>query len=267
MPFLKIRDLDQLWYDQRGEGPDVLVISGTGSDMRRPPTALDSPLAGKFRVTTYDQRGLGRTDKPEDGYTMENYADDAAAVIEALGIGPCPVLGISFGGMVLQYLALRHPHLVSRMALFCTSPGGAGGASYPLHTLPVMGVEEKFRTMMRLSDSRVDDAWFERDVERVEMLRRRADKSEFADEPGHLRGIKGQVQARAGHDCWDGLPSIQIPALVAGGTHDLTATPEAMANMAGRLPNARMHLYNGGHMFFIQKPEAYDDLIAFFQEG
>ncbi|WP_417515009.1 alpha/beta fold hydrolase [Minwuia sp.] len=266
MPTLKIRDLDQVYYDQKGEGPDVLVITGTGSDLRRPPTPLDSPLTKHFRVTTYDQRGLGQTSKPDDGYTMEAYADDAAAIMDALELAPCPVLGISFGGMVLQNLMARHPGKVSRAALWCTSPGGAGGASYPLDTLsPDLTQEEKFRTMIKLSDNRVTDDWFEKDVEKVEVLRKRADKTEFYGEHNYQHGMAMQIQARKHHDCWEALAGIDTPALCGGGTNDDIATPEAMRNLAERMPNAELRLYDGGHMFFIQVPEAYDDLIAFFK--
>ncbi|WP_416897228.1 MAG: alpha/beta fold hydrolase [Minwuia sp.] len=217
MPFIQIRDLDKLYYEQAGEGPDVLVISGTGSDLRRHPNPTDSPLTKRYRVTTYDQRGLGQTSKPQDGYTMANYADDAAAVIDALGIGPCPAVGISFGGMVLQNLLARNPGKISRAALWCTSPGGAGGASYPLHELPAdLDQETRFRTMTKLSDNRVTDAWFDDHPDKADVLRKRADKSEFYGEPNYEYGARMQVEARRGHDCWDALADIGIPVQCAG---------------------------------------------------
>lgn len=266
MPFLKIRDLDRFYYEQVGEGPDVLVITGTGSDLRRHPNPTDSPLTKHFRVTTYDQRGLGQTSKPDDGYTMEAYADDAAAFIDAVGIGPCPAVGISFGGMVLQYLMIRHPGTVSRGALWCTSPGGEGGSSYPLDTLPGnLSVEEKFRTMTKLSDNRVTDAWFEENPEKADLLRKRADKTEFYGEHNYEYGAKMQVQARKQHDCWESLAGVDIPVQCAGGLYDDIATPDAMRRMSERIPGADLKLYDGGHMFFIQNPEAYDDLITFFR--
>ena len=96
---------------------------------------MDSPLTSHFCVTAYDQRGLGQSDKPEGPYSMRDYADDAAAVMDAMGIDKAMILGISFGGMVAQEFAVRHTARLSRLALWCTSPGGAGGASYPLHEL------------------------------------------------------------------------------------------------------------------------------------
>lgn len=262
MPFARIRDLD-IYYEQAGEGPDMLVISGTGGDLRRHPNAMDSPLTKRFRVTSYDQRGLGQTTKPEGGYTMANYAADAAALMDHLGIAPCPVLGISFGGMVAQNLAAQYPGRISRLALYCTSPGGAGGASYPLHELPEVDQETAFRRMMKLSDSRVTDDWFE--TEAADVLRQRADKSEFAGEEGFLRGARGQIQARAGHDCWEALAGLPMPVHLAGGVHDRIALPETMRRMAERIPGAELKLYDGGHLFFIGDPQPYRDLIEFLE--
>ena len=63
-------------------------------------------------------------------------------------------MGVSFGGMVAQEFALRHPARVERMVLACTSAGGAGSASYPLHELADLSVEERARRTLRIADTR-----------------------------------------------------------------------------------------------------------------
>jgi pimeloyl-ACP methyl ester carboxylesterase len=69
---------------------------------------FDSPLADKFTILAYDQRGLGQTDKPDIPYAMGDYANDAAGLLESQGWTSSYVIGVSFGGMVAQELAIRH---------------------------------------------------------------------------------------------------------------------------------------------------------------
>src|SRR5947207_15854982 len=69
-----------LYFGRAGSGPPLLFISGTGGDLRAKPNVFDGPLAKTFDLLAYDQRGLGRSEKPDRPYTMADYADDAAAL-------------------------------------------------------------------------------------------------------------------------------------------------------------------------------------------
>ena len=131
MPFVTVRDL-RMVYELRGNGPRLLGIGGTGGDLRRFPTVFELLPAEDFEILAYDQRGLGQTSRPDKPYTMADYADDADALLGALGWERCLVAGFSFGGMVAQELALRYPHRVERLVLASAGGGGAGGASFPL---------------------------------------------------------------------------------------------------------------------------------------
>ena len=101
MPRIRVRDLE-IEYEIGGDGPSVLFISGTGGDLRTRPNVFSSPIAERARVLAYDQRGLGQTTVPELQPAMADYADDAAALIDALDFDPVAVIGVSFGGMVAQ---------------------------------------------------------------------------------------------------------------------------------------------------------------------
>ncbi len=125
-----------IYYEIHGDGPPLLNIGGTGGDLRRMPASAN-PLTRSFTVLSYDQRCLGQTTGGDDRQpTMADYADDAAALITAIGWDRAHVVGTSFGGMVALNLAVRHPQRIDRLVLCCTSPGGAH-PSYPLHELPV----------------------------------------------------------------------------------------------------------------------------------
>ena len=99
MPIAKLPGLD-LYFERTGSGPPLLFISGTGGDLRNKPNVFDGPLARRFDLLAYDQRGLGQSDKPDLPYSMADYADDAAALMAHQGWDEARVIGVSFGGMV-----------------------------------------------------------------------------------------------------------------------------------------------------------------------
>ena len=114
MPYLNVRDID-ICFDRAGAGAPLLTISGSRGDLRRKPNLLESPLAKTFDVLAYDQRGLGRTSKPNKAYSMADYADDATALLDAVGWERVRVVGVSFGGMASLELVLRHPGRVTKL--------------------------------------------------------------------------------------------------------------------------------------------------------
>jgi 3-oxoadipate enol-lactonase len=266
MPVCRTNDIE-IYFERAGAGPTLLFIGGTGGDLRVKPNVFDGPLPRQFDVIAYDQRGLGRTSKPDRSYTMAQYADDAAALLSALAVSRAVVFGVSFGGMVAQELALRHPGRVKAMVLACTSPGGEGGASYPLHQLTGMTREEMARTMIPISDTRRDAAWAAANPEEHRALVEMASTDPYAEESDRAMGARRQLEARATHDTWDRLAAIRCPVLVAGGKFDGIATPETQARMAARIPGAQLRMYEGGHLFLLQDRAAFPEIAAFLKSN
>ena len=264
MPFARVGDIE-ICHQRVGAGPRLLFISGTGSDLRIRPNVLDGPFPKHFDMLAYDQRGLGQTSKPDRPYSMAEYAEDAVGLMAAIGWGSALVVGVSFGGMVAQELAINHPHVVEGLVLACTSPGGAGGASYPLHTLQQIDREARARHMIPISDTRHDAAWIEKNRDAYEKMVAFSENDPYADEPGHAMGQHRQLEARAAHDTWDRLGEIRCPVLIAAGRYDGIALPETQHNMASRIRGAELRFYEGGHLFMLQDRTALPAMISFLK--
>jgi len=251
------------YFERAGAGAPLLFISGTGGDLRVQPNVFASPLAKTFDLLAYDQRGLGRTDKPDVPYSMADYADDAAALMDHVGWSEALVVGVSFGGMVAQELVLRHPSRVRRLVLACTSPGGAGGASYPFHEIEHLKGEVRARHLIPISDTRRDAAWAAAHPDDYRTFVEMAAADPFASEPGRAEGAHRQLEARAAHDTWDRLDQVACPVLIAAGRYDGIALPETQEKMAARIPGAELKWFEGGHLFLLQDRAAYREIIRF----
>jgi 3-oxoadipate enol-lactonase len=265
MPFAQLGDIN-LYFERAGSGPPLLFISGTGGDLRNKPNVFDGPLARRFDLLAYDQRGLGRSDKPDLPYSMADYADDAAALMAHQGWDQALVIGVSFGGMVAQELVLRHPKRVKRLVLACTSPGGEGGASFPFHEIEHLRGEARARHLIPISDTRRDDAWAAANPELYAQFIAMGSADPYADEHGHAMGAHRQLEARAGHDTWDRLPDIACPVMVAAGRYDGIALPATQEKMAARIPGATLQFFEGGHLFMIQDRTAARAMADFLTQ-
>jgi len=259
MSNIEVNGLD-IYYErtEKKEGGPLLYIGGTAGDLRRKPNILDSPLVEDFEVIAYDQRGLGQTSQPSGDYTMQDYADDAAALLEALGIDQIPVLGVSFGGMVAQELVLRHPNKVSKLVLSCTSTGGDGGSSYPLHVLDEMEGEEKIEKILKLYDLRFTPSWTEENKKDWEQRKKMA--SEGGMGKTYAQNIMKQLMARKGHNTFSRLKEIKKPVFIMGGEFDGLSPMENMKIMHSNISKSELSFYKGGHLFLAEDRSAFKDI-------
>lgn len=264
MPIAAVNGLS-IYFERAGAGEPLLFISGTGGDLRAKPNQFDGPFPKAFDMISYDQRGLGRSDKPDVRYSMADYADDAAVLMESQGWESAHVVGVSFGGMVAQELALRHPGRIRKLVLACTSPGGAGGASFPFHEIEHLKGEARAKHLTPISDTRRDAAWAAANPEAYAKAVALAASDPFAGEPGREQGAHRQLEARAGHDTWERLEQIKAPTLVAGGRYDGIALPETLERLASRIPGAELKFFEGGHLFMIQDRAAVPAMVDFLR--
>jgi pimeloyl-ACP methyl ester carboxylesterase len=263
VPAALVNDIE-LFYERWGEGPRLLYLNGSGATIATT-ELLIKLFTGDFDTLVHDQRGLGASAIPLGPYEMADYAADAIALLDHVGWARARVVGISFGGMVAQELAVTAPERVERLALLCTSPGGAGGASYPLHELATMPVEEARAKGTQLLDTRFTPEWLathdgDRGLAEMMAARRSGTKSDEQQ-----RGEAEQLAARSRHDVCDRLGRVTAPTLVACGRYDGIAPPANGEYIASRIPDAELRMYEGGHAFFAQDPAAVPEVLTFLR--
>lgn len=253
------------YYERSGTGPRLLFLNGSGASIAGSAATIET-LSNNFDLAVHDQRGLGATDVAPGPYSMAGYASDAIALLDHLDWPTAYVIGISFGGMVAQELAVTWPERVSRLALVCTSSGGAGGSSYPLHTRADVPDEQQDALTLRLLDNRFTPDWLSKNPKQLPLAdfalsRRRAETSD-----DQQRGEALQLEARSHHDVWDRLHRITCPTLVACGRFDDMAPLANGQAIASRIPQARLTVFEGGHAFMFQDRNAFPTIVDFLCE-
>ena len=249
----------ELYFERHGSGPSLLFLNGTGATVANASPLL-TVFARAFEVVAFDQRGIGRSALPDGPYTMADLAGDALDLADHLGWEHFRLAGVSFGGMVAQEVAVTAPDRLDRLALLCTSSGGAGGASFPLHELAGMDPAE---VSAQILDTRFTPDWLEHhdgDRALASLMAQRSTTDKSEDE---RKGEELQLGARRGHDVYDRLPRITCPTLVASGRYDGIAPAANGEAIAQQIPNATMRLFEGGHLFFLQDSLAFPAILHF----
>jgi pimeloyl-ACP methyl ester carboxylesterase len=254
MPTIELATGPTLNYVRRGEGEPMLLIQGMSGNHLAWGEPFLSDLERDFDVVAYDHRGVGRSSAVTDPFTITELADDAAALIEALGWESAHVVGISMGGMVAQELALRHPDRIRTLTLGCTYSGGEGSA------LTSSQVGTKLAEAMMAGDpDRAIATAYEVNVSPGYG----ADKSAYGTFyematalPTPVPVIMLQMQAIAAHDTLDRLQEISAPTLVIHGTVDEMLPYSNAVLIASKIPDAQLETLEGvGHMFWWEQPE------------
>jgi len=211
------------------------------------PSVIDG-IAAQRRVIAFDNRGVGASGGSVP-HTIEEMGRDAIAFIRAKGLKKVDLLGFSLGGGVAQMVVLQAPELVRRMILAGTGPRGGGG----IDKITRIAVIAYLKAALTLSDPR-NFLFFPRTPDG-----KRAAKDYFArlkerrtdrDQPISLQARRAQLQAirTAGRSAPDDLSVITQPVFVANGDRDLMVDSSHSADMARRLPNAKLTIYpDSGH--------------------
>jgi pimeloyl-ACP methyl ester carboxylesterase len=254
-----------MYYELHGAGEPLLMIRGLGSTCEGFRPQVEG-LAPHFRVISFDNRCVGRTEQPQEPFTIADMADDTAALLDALNVESAHVFGVSLGGMVAQELALRHPRKVRRLVLACTHAGPRTAARAPDWAIRIFDESRDMPRRDALKHS-VPILFSTKTVdEHPELVEEALAVMENNNQPKPSYLL--QLGAVMKHDTIDRLSEITHPTLVMTGTDDTLVAPANSRMIAKRIPGARLiEFEDTGHVFFTEKPDEVNRvLIDFFRE-
>ncbi|MBM4361933.1 MAG: alpha/beta fold hydrolase [Deltaproteobacteria bacterium] len=255
-------------YSVEGGGPEtLLLIMGLGGRAADWGREFPAVLAERFRVVRVDNRGAGASPRVPGGFSLEDLAGDAVAVLDAVGAARAHVMGISMGGMISQLIALDHADRVDRLVLMSTNFGGTD-------------LEPPHPDALQLFDP---GEFLARGADPVGMMRRTLEVitgpgfvdrnpellAEFLE---HVRAqptppgtFMGQLQAILGSDRSARVAEIRHPTLVIHGDADKLIPPANGRSLAERIPGARLEMLRDvGHMPMLEEPRNVARLVGDF---
>ncbi|MGY1671755.1 alpha/beta fold hydrolase [Geodermatophilus sp. SYSU D00710] len=253
-----------IWTEQAGAGPDVLLVCGAGDTVEAWQAQLDG-LAGRYRLTAFDNRGAGRTAMPDEPVTIEAMADDAAAVLDGLGIAAAHVVGYSGGSIAVQELALRHPDRVRSLVL--QSTWAAMDPYYRSWVRFVQWLVEAAPSERAFLEGFFLDIYTPRAYADGTVAALVDDALAFPHKQS-ARDLQRYLDPLPDHDTTARLPQIAVPTLVLAGGVDPGARPALGRVVADAIPGARFEVWETeSHQPFQEVPERWNARVDAFWQG
>ncbi|HEY2748385.1 MAG TPA: alpha/beta fold hydrolase [Polyangia bacterium] len=250
----------KLHYERHGDSGDpLLLIMGLGGPLEF--WEFQTPVfARTHRVCVYDNRGVGRSDKPAGPYDVRTLAGDAVAVMEACGFIRAHVLGLSMGGMIAQELAIRHPDRVGALVLAATYAKPDDNVRATATSAPfdpkTIDPKQLFKLMMGLILSPEFIAR-ERDWLRATRDRVLANLS--------VEGFIAQMAATMAHDATAELGRIVAPTLVMKPAADALIPPHSSDELVRLIPGATLATFeHGSHGFNVEQADKFNRVALDF---
>jgi pimeloyl-ACP methyl ester carboxylesterase len=256
MPLAKLGDIN-INYKVDGEGDPLVMIMGFSSPMIG--WYYQTPFFRRhYRVVTFDNRGVGESDKPQGPYSTKMMAEDTILLMDNLGIEKANVLGASMGGMIAQELAINHPERVTKLVLACTyaCQDEKSGSTPEMAKLALLPPKNMANAMMGLA--------FNKPLYRFTFSLLSRVWSMFTAASDTV-GIEGQRMACWNHNTLERLHLITASTLVIVGTGDRLIKPASSEAIAGRIPESRLvKVKNGSHTFMVEMRDAFNREVLNF---
>ncbi|MBS1890823.1 MAG: alpha/beta hydrolase [Actinobacteria bacterium] len=258
------------WYE-RGSGPPLMMLMGTGSTMAEWDPALLALLARHHRLVMFDYPGIGWSGPWRAPQTFAGLADDVARFMGAIGVGKADVLGWSMGGFIAQQLAIRHSSRVTHLVLAGTNPGGGRA---------VLGTKEHQELDSNpdpsLAEILGDELYPPNELQEGYKFAHRLDTaSQSGVIPNDFHVPAATVNAQvAAENPWllsnanfRALGVLPMPVLATGGREDPVVPPINLVKIARQVPDAHLRLFAGAHAFLFQQRVAFAKVVDGFLAG
>ncbi len=243
-------------WEEAGSGLPLLLIHGLGY-ARWGWEPLVPLLAERFRVISFDNRGIGESAVPPGPYTAVQMAGDAVAVLDAAGVDSAHVIGTSLGGMIAQELAIAAPRRVDRLVLMCTTPGATDGHPMPEVTARLIAEAGSLPPDVSLRRFVANALSPDPDPALVERI-----LAHRLANPQDPAGWAAQAAAGTTYDGARRAERIGVPTLLISGTADNVVDPRNSEVLVSMIPSSRLELIRGaGHLVFWEHPRTVADLI------
>jgi 3-oxoadipate enol-lactonase len=247
MPKASINDLE-VYYESAGEGPPLVLISGVSSDHTGwKGLQLPAVLSAGYRCILFDNRDVGQTsESPVAHYSIEQFADDTAALLRHINSGPAHIVGASMGGMIGQVLALKHPECVRSLTLVCTT---ARPDAYMRHAIGSWKIISALCDREQLVGMRIPWLFTHRWFENAEAM------SKYME----------RVLSNPFPQTMNGLSDIRVPTHVIVGAEDILIPPRHSQLLAAKIPGARLTVVpETGHCLFWETPSQFNAAMLGF---
>ena len=264
----------KICYEIQGEGEPVFLIHGFGAK-KETWIAQFGPLSEHFKVIRFDNRGAGKSDRPDVPYTMEILADDINNLMDYLNIEKAHIVGHSLGGMIVLNFLLKYPERVNKAVLISTLPDlpfdKVGLEMYKKSNISfyeerLINPEKAFFNKMKQRFTRQFFKLMQQDPKRkfhclwsVEDLMQNENIDAWTPQD-----ITNHVNAIAGHNTSDRLQEIKKETLILCGDKDRLTPKISSEKIHERIPNSILKVIEGGHFFPLEKaPEVNQTLLEF----
>jgi pimeloyl-ACP methyl ester carboxylesterase len=247
MAFLN-RDGVNIYYEQRGKGPAVLLSHGYSASARMWAGQMEA-LSDRYHMIAWDMRGHDRSDSPDNPalYSHETTVGDMAAILDACGVKRAVIGGLSLGGFMTAAFNLAHPERVLALMLFDTGPGYKKDAPRDEWNKMTGSMAKALETKGLVAAGAGPEATL----------------AQHRSAQGLAHAARGML-AQTDGSVIESLPSIKVPTLVLAGAKDVQFLA-ATDYMAAKIPGAeKVILAKAGHAANIDQPEAFNKAVRAF---